>query len=157
MGTQFTIRSPNFQHGDYIPPRFTAEGRDHPPRLEWSTPPDGTRSFVLIMDDSDAPGGTFTHWIRFDIPAECREIDKSATVGIGGLNDFHHAQYGGPKPPPHHGAHRYRFHLYALDIESLGLDEGASRQEVEKAMEGHILRESTLVGRFERPRGGAEH
>ncbi len=145
----FTLTSPSFAHNDTIPPVHTCDGDNAPPELGWRHAPQGTRSFVLIVDDPDAPHGTFTHWVRFDIPADAAELTWDNT-GIGGRNDFQHDHYGGPCPPPKHGQHRYFFKLYALDIESLGLEAGAPRREVERAMQGHILGTAQLVGRYGR-------
>lgn len=148
----FTLTSPDFAHGEMIPQRFTGEGEDVSPELRWIHAPEGTRSFALIVDDPDAPDGVFTHWVLFDIPAEAKLIPSgSAKMGIGGRNDFQHDHYGGPMPPVNHGPHRYYFKLYALDVESLDLQPGAKRAEVEQAMNGHVLGQANLMGRFERP------
>jgi Raf kinase inhibitor-like YbhB/YbcL family protein len=148
----FTLTSPDFANGEMIPRQFTGDGEDKSPELKWIHAPEGTRSFALIVDDPDAPNGTFTHWVLFDIPAEAQFLPQGVPkMGVGGRNDFQHDRYGGPMPPPHHGVHRYYFKLYALDIESLNLPQGAKREEVENAMEGHILDQVELMGRFERP------
>jgi len=111
-------------------------------------------SFALIVEDPDAPNGTFTHWVLFDIPGETRELPEGVSgIGVGGRNDFQHDHYGGPCPPPNHGAHRYYFRLSALDIESLGLKAGARRSEVEEKMQGHMLAETQLMGQFKRTTG----
>lgn len=148
----FTLTSPAFAHDDTIPLVHTCDGEDAQPVLGWMHAPEGTKSFVLIVDDPDAPAGTFTHWVRFDIPADTAQLAGN-DVGIGGRNDFHHDRYGGPCPPPKHGQHRYFFKLHALDIETLGLKAGAPRQEVEQAMEGHVLGTAKLIGRYERKTG----
>jgi Raf kinase inhibitor-like YbhB/YbcL family protein len=148
----FSLTSPDFTNGQMIPRQFTGEGEERSPELKWLHAPEGTRSFALIVDDPDAPNGTFTHWVLFDIPAEAQFIPQGVPkMGVGGHNDFHHDHYGGPMPPPHHGVHRYYFKLYALDIESLNLKQGAKREEVEQAMEGHIIGQAELMGRYERP------
>lgn len=106
------------------------------------------------MDDPDAAKRTFTHWILFDIPPDVTGLKEGETgIGVGGRNDFQHEGYGGPCPPPNHPPHRYRFRLYALDVQSLGLEAAAKREQVEKSMEGHVLARAELVGRFERRPG----
>jgi hypothetical protein len=147
----FTLTSPAFGEGQHIPPRHTCEGEDLSPRLEWTRVPPQTRSFALIMDDPDAPSGTFTHWLLADIPAEARELREAEdAVGVAGRNDFGGTGWGGPCPPPKHGDHRYNFRLLALDLETTGLAAGASRADFEAAIDGHVLGEATLMGRFAR-------
>jgi hypothetical protein len=147
----FTLTSPAFTHGARVPARHTCEGDDLSPPLQWSQVPEETRSFALIVDDPDAPSGTFTHWVRFDIPADARELPEGdANLGIEGHNDFHQTGYGGPCPPPKHGDHRYQFRLLALDAPSLDLARGAARADVEASLEGHVLAEAVLVGRYQR-------
>ncbi|WP_166825747.1 YbhB/YbcL family Raf kinase inhibitor-like protein [Thalassoroseus pseudoceratinae] len=150
----FTLTSPAFQPDAVIPDVHTCDGDDKSPELNWIHPPEGTKSFVLIMEDPDAPDGTFTHWVLFDIPAQRSTIPEGASgIGQGARNDFQHDHYGGPAPPPNHGDHRYYFRLYALDGESLGLEAGVKREEVEQAMQGHILDETELMGRYQRTTG----
>src|SRR5262249_15565693 len=99
--------------------------------------------------DPDAPRGTFTHWLRYDIPADARELpagDKE--TGVSGENDFQANGYGGPCPPPSHGAHRYFFRLFALGVDSLGVRQGAKRSEIEQAMQGHIVGQTELMGKY---------
>jgi Raf kinase inhibitor-like YbhB/YbcL family protein len=149
-----TLTSTSFAEGQHIPTRHTCEGTNTPPPLSWSRSPEEVRSFVLIMDDPDVPGEPFTHWVLFDIPAGTRSVGGEApVVGIGGRNDHQHERYAGPCPPPNRGAHRYFFRLYALDIESLGLPAGAHRREVEKAMDGHVIRRAELMCQFQRGAG----
>lgn len=143
----FTLTSPAFAHNDTIPLVHTCDGENSQPVLGWMHAPSGTKSFALIMTDPDAPAGTFTHWVLFDIPANSARLAGSE-AGVGGRNDFQHDHYGGPCPPPKHGQHRYFFRLYALDVESLGLPAGAKRAQVEAAMEGHILGTAELIGRY---------
>lgn len=147
----FTLTSRDFGHNQFIPLAHTCDGRDEPPVLEWTRAPTGTRSLVLIVDDPDARGGDFTHWVQFDIPgAESGAVEGA---GISGRNDFHGQGWRGPCPPPNAGVHRYVFTLYALDRDRLGLEAGATREEVEEALRDHILDTATLVGRFERRTG----
>jgi hypothetical protein len=149
MEMHFTLSSPAFEGGDWIHPRYTCEGQNTAPPLEWSHVPVGVRSFALIMDDPDAPSGTFTHWIQWDIPAETRSL-AGASSGVAGVNDFHGAGYGGPCPPPNHGTHRYYFRLYALDVDTLDLPPESGRARLEEAMAGHVVAEDALMGRFQR-------
>lgn len=145
----FTLTSPDFAPGGIIPKEFTCDGRDTPPPLAWMHPPQGARSLVLIVDDPDAPQGTFTHWLKFNIPTDVDDLSAGG-VGVEGKNDFQKDGYGGPCPPPRHGQHRYYFRLYALDVEALDLKEGARRDALEAAMEGHVLGHTELMGRYER-------
>lgn len=156
-GGVMRLISPDFKDGDVIPKRYSCEGDDMSPELKWESPPAGTKSFALIVEDPDAPMGTFTHWVVYDMPATFHELyrgmgnDRDLTDGIKqGVSDFGHTGYGGPCPPKGHGTHRYSFILRALDVTSLGLTEGATKQDVEKAMKGHILAETRITGVFRR-------
>ncbi len=150
------VVSPAFQEGQPIPKRYTCDGLDISPPLLWKSVPEGTRSFVLIMDDPDAPIGTFTHWIIYDIPAGVNELGEgvpkadSVESAKQGVNDFGYVGYGGPCPPKGHGFHRYYFRVYALDVESLGLTPKATRRQVEERMRGHILGEGSVMGKYKR-------
>lgn len=149
----FVLLSPAFEEGGTIPARYTCDGEDVSPELRWEGAPAETRSFALIMDDPDAPGGTFTHWVLFDIPANRTSLPEGVRpdeVGVSGRNSFGRTGYGGPCPPPGHGPHRYFFTLYALDIETLGLSAGAPRAEVEASMQGHVIGQASYMGRYER-------
>jgi Raf kinase inhibitor-like YbhB/YbcL family protein len=148
----FTLTSEAFQDGDWIPRRFTCEGEDLSPPLAWSAVPEGTGSFALVVDDPDAPRGTFTHWIVFDIPADLRRLDEGVQMGVAGRmlrNDFGHSRYGGPCPPRGHGPHRYRFVLYAVELPVLRLH-GDTRADVDQALASHTLGSATLTGKYER-------
>jgi Raf kinase inhibitor-like YbhB/YbcL family protein len=146
----FSISRPAFKDGEEIPERYTCEGDDISPELEWVGSPAGTESFVIIVDDPDAPGGTFVHWVRFDIPGNRPGLaEGDFRTGIGGRNDFGSNDYRGPCPPPGR-PHRYFFRLYALDVASLQLVQGATRQDVEQAMAGHALDRTEMAGRFGR-------
>ena len=151
----FAISSASFPPGGEIPKNFTCDGADVSPELSWSSPPAGTQSFVLIADDPDAPSGTWTHWVLFNIPADT----KSLTEGVSrvhelpggarqGHNDFHKIGYNGPCPPPGK-AHRYFFRLFAMD-EKLDTKSGASRRELEQAMQGHALGNAEWMGKYGR-------
>jgi Raf kinase inhibitor-like YbhB/YbcL family protein len=152
----FSLTSPAFADGAAIPVRHTCDGPDASPPLAWSGAPAGTRSFALIMDDPDAPAGTWVHWVLYNLPAALAELPdtvaKVEALDLGGArqgrNDFRHPGYGGPCPPPG-PAHRYVFKLYALDA-ALELRSGARKQELEAAMEGHVLAMAQLVGTYAR-------
>jgi len=151
----FAITSPAFTQGAAIPRQFTGDGSDLSPPLIWTEPPPGTKAFALICDDPDAPKGTFTHWIVFNLPAETRELPEgagsSAKLPEGtcqGTNDFGRVRYGGPAPPPGK-PHRYFFRLAALD-RPLDLKPRAIRSEVLSALKSHILAESDLMGTYGR-------
>jgi Raf kinase inhibitor-like YbhB/YbcL family protein len=147
----FTLTSTTFEAGGMIPIECTCDGADRSPALQWAGAPGGTRSFVLIVDDPDAPRGTFTHWVRFDIPGAVLALDAGQPIaGVDGTNDFQQSGYRGPCPPEGDRPHGYRFTLYALDVPSLNLKPGATRREVEAAMQGHELGRAQLRGRYER-------
>jgi len=152
-----TLTSPAFGEGASIPSRFTCDGdRSVSPALVIAGVPDGTKSLALIMDDPDVPkalhaDGVFDHWVLFNIPAETREIPEGGSVGIAGANGAGKNAYTGPCPPPQYepSEHRYVFKLYALDSE-LPLQAGATKADVEKVMEGHIVAQTELVGTYKR-------
>jgi len=145
---KFKLSSFAFADSGSIPQKFTCQGENVSPELNWSEAPASTKSFVLIMDDPDAPGGAFTHWVLFDIPADTQQLAESAgPIGMGGNNGLNQTGYMGPCPPS--GSHRYYFRLYALDVPSLNLKEGAARSEVETAMQGHIIGVAETMGRYE--------
>lgn len=146
----FHLVSDAFVEGAHIPRAYTCEGADRSPPLQWSGAPSGTKSFVLEVIDPDAPGGEFVHWLLYDIEASTTEIEEGGSAGIEGRNDFQATGWGGPCPPPKHGDHRYVFTLSALDCETIGLLRGASREEVDRAAEGHVLARTTWMGRYRR-------
>ena len=150
-----SISSPVFQEGEDIPAKYSCEGQDISPPLAWGEPPAGTYSFALIVDDPDAPGRVFTHWVLFNLPADSRELPEAVPTqpqlssgALQGKNDFGKTGYGGPCPPPGR-PHRYQFTLYALD-QLLDLKSGASKQQVLEAMQGHILGQGQLTGTYQR-------
>ncbi len=149
------VESPAFDYGEFIPIKYTCDSLDVSPSINWKDFPENTKSFVIIMDDPDAPIGTFTHWIVYDIPKETNSLPedfpKEKQVGNikQGINDFRKIGYGGPCPPPGK-PHRYFFKVYALDIESLGLPAGATRKQVEVKMNGHIIAKGELMGKYGR-------
>jgi Raf kinase inhibitor-like YbhB/YbcL family protein len=147
----FRLRSPAFRQAAPIPVHHTCDGFDRAPALAWDQVPDSTQSFALIGDNADAPSGTFTHWVLFDIPADVRELREGQDdIGRAGMNDFQRPTYSGPCPPPRRGDHRYVFTLYALDIPRLNVQHPASRRMVEAAMAGHVLDQIQLMGRYAR-------
>jgi Raf kinase inhibitor-like YbhB/YbcL family protein len=151
----FRISSTSFENGADIPRKFTCDGADVSPELLWVEPPAGTLSFTLIADDPDAPSGTWTHWVLFDLPVNVTSLAEGVTKvdelpggERQGRNDFRKIGYNGPCPPP--GApHRYFFRLYALQGK-LNLKPGASRQEVEQAMQGQVLGQAEWTGKYRR-------
>ncbi len=146
----FQITSKSFKNGEAIPQKYTCEGTDVSPELSWTEPPEGTVELVLICDDPDAPMGNWNHWIVYGLLPGTRGIFEGAEKlpGIQGTNDFGKTGYGGPCPPPGK-PHRYYFKLYALDTK-LGLSPGVRREDILKAMEGHILAEAQIMGTYSR-------
>jgi len=151
------LTSTAFEDGKTIPVRFTGFGADESPTLQWSGAPAGTRSFALICDDPDAPMGTWVHWVIYGLPATANELPEKTPAAESlpggarqGLNDFRRVGYGGPLPPPGK-PHRYFFKLYALDAE-LPLKARATKPELLRAMEGHILAEAQVMGTYQRAR-----
>jgi Raf kinase inhibitor-like YbhB/YbcL family protein len=148
------ISSSSFKQGDFIPRKYSCDGNDVSPPLNWGNVPDGTKSFALISDDPDAPMGTFVHWVLYNLSPDLRSLeegipkDKHLKNGaMHGATDFRSPGYGGPCPPG--GTHRYFFKLYALDT-MLKLSPGATKAEVMKAMQGHILGQCELMGKYKR-------
>lgn len=149
------LKSAAFQDGEKIPARHTCDGQDISPGLSWDQVPEKAWSFALVVDDPDAPSGTFSHWVIFNIPADRRELPEAvpsqAQLPSGarqGKNDFGQISYGGPCPPPG-SPHHYHFSLYALD-QPLELMAGATRKQVLNAISGHILARAQLVGIYQR-------
>lgn len=140
------IASPEFENNKFIPQKFTCEGQDINPALIIEDIPDGTQSLALIMDDPDAPMGTWVHWVVYDIPAVSR-IEENSVPGKLGVNNLGKKVYHGPCPPS--GVHRYFFKIYALD-KQLDLKGGMSKGALEKAMQGHILDKAELIGLYKR-------
>jgi hypothetical protein len=143
------ISSPAFDNNSKIPEKYTCDGENVNPPLKIEGVPKEAKSLVLIVDDPDAPMGTFLHWLVWNIPPETNFIEENSLPegAVQGKNDFGKENYGGPCPP--FGTHRYFFKLYALD-KVLNLPEGSSLKEVEKEMEGHILDQAQLVGLYQR-------
>jgi Raf kinase inhibitor-like YbhB/YbcL family protein len=151
----FTISSSAFSNGSPIAARYTCDGADLSPALTWSAAPDRTQSLALIADDPDAPMGTWTHWLLWNIPARAtllsEDVPKVELLDNGarqGINDFQRIGYGGPCPPPGK-PHRYFFKLYALDAR-LDLKPGATKSELERAIAPHILAQAQTMGTYGR-------
>lgn len=151
---EIKIASPAFEEGGLIPKKYTCDGLDISPPLAWSSIPAGAQSLALIADDPDAPVGTWVHWVLFNLAAEARELvegippQRELENGARqGTNDFRRIGYGGPCPPG--GTHRYYFKLYTLD-KVLELAAGATKSQLLEAMEGHILAQGQLMGRYRR-------
>lgn len=140
------LTSPEFEHNQMIPKKYTCQGEDINPPLEISGIPQETVTLVLINDDPDAPGGTWDHWIIWNImPSQA--IEEDSIPGMQGKNSWGRNDYGGPCPPS--GTHRYFFKLYAIDSE-LDLQEGATKGQLEAAIDGHILKQSELIGLYKK-------
>jgi len=155
-GTKMEIKitSSAFTEGGLLPAKYTCDGTDVSPPLQWDAVPQGTKSIALICDDPDAPMGTWVHWVLFNLPAEAKELTENIppekTLANGarqGTNDFRKIGYGGPCPPS--GTHRYFFKIYALDAK-VNLEAGANKRQLLKAMEGHILAQGQLIGKYKR-------
>ena len=151
----FELRSSAFQADQRIPKKYTCEGLDVSVPLNWTQAPAGTKALALIGDDPDAPGGTWVHWVVYDLPPGLTHLsealpgkDEVEGGGRQGMNDFRRVGYGGPCPPPG-PVHRYFFKLYALDHPT-GLPARATKRQVVEAIKGHILAETQLVGTYSR-------
>ncbi len=150
-----SLQTSAFKPGGEIPAQFTCSGADSSPALSWSGAPQGTQAFALIVDDPDAPSGTFTHWVLYDLPGNANSLpegvaktDQLPNGSRQGKNGFGRTGYGGPCPPPGK-PHRYFFNLSALDAK-LNLPAGASKAKVEQAMKGHTLGHAELMGTYRR-------
>jgi len=152
---QFTLTSAAFLEGGRIPDRYTCTGEDVSPPLKWEGAPEETKSFALVVEDPDAPGGTFIHWVLYNLPGSLTELpegvprDESLESGaLQGVNDFRTVGYRGPCPPPGK-PHRYFFILRALDVQ-LDLKPRATKAQLERAIQGHVLAEAKLMGTYSR-------
>ena len=142
------LTSPAFTHNGAIPSEYTCDGADLSPPLAISDVPSNAKSLVLIMDDPDAPVGIWDHWIVFNIPTSTKQIGKgNEPDGVAGRNSWGRTGYGGPCPPS--GTHRYFFKLYALDT-MLNLPQGATKKDLEKSIQGHVVAQAQLVGLYKR-------
>jgi hypothetical protein len=155
--SDMTLTSPAFADEGTIPQTYTCDGEDISPELQWQDPPEGTESFALVVEDPDAPARTWIHWVVYNIPADQRSFDESVPAetelpggALQGQNSWSRTGYGGPCPP--RGTHRYFFTLYALDT-TLDLEPAAAdKAALLEAMEGHVLAQTSLMGRYERQR-----
>ena len=154
-GARMPVRSPAFVEGGMIPVKYSCQGEDLSPPIEWDSVPGAAKSLALICDDPDAPVGTWVHWVIWNIPPEKKElaeaVPQKAELPDGarqGMNDFRKMGYGGPMPPPGN-AHRYYFKIYALDIKP-DLKSGATKAKLLDAMKGHVLAEGQLMGTYKR-------
>lgn len=153
--TTLNVSSPAFEEGSRIPAKYSCQGEDVSPALQWGEPPQGTQSFALIMDDPDAPVGIFTHWVLFNIPSDSRGLPEAVpdqqelpSGGRQGKNGFGRVGYGGPCPPPGR-PHCYQFTIYALN-QYLNLKAGISKKQLLEAMKGHVLAQGQLTGTYQR-------
>ncbi len=151
----FSLMSSQFKRGEPIPVAYTADGEDKTPPLQWQDEPAKTESFALICDDPDAPYKVWVHWVLYNIPKQCHELEEGFLKDLKvrermlqGENDFGGIGYGGPSPPQGK-PHRYFFKLYALDT-TLKLSSGVTKKELEEAMQGHILGKAELIGIYQR-------
>ena len=149
------LTSSAFRAGEPLPVNHTCDGNNVSPSLQWNGAPSGTKSLALIVDDPDAPMGTWVHWVLFNLPANTTDLAEDVPKGQylpngarQGLNDFKHLGYGGPCPPPGK-PHRYFFKLYALSA-TLDLKPGTTKKEVERSMEKHVLAQGQLMGTYKR-------
>lgn len=144
------VSSPAFAAHEAIPARYSADGEDKSPPLEWKGAPEGTRSFAVVVHDPDAPLiDGFTHWVLYDIPAEVTSLEEGTDLFVAGKNSFGHFGYNGPAPPPGHDVHHYYFWVYALDSD-LEMDPGLERRQLLDRIEEHVLEQARLVGRYQR-------
>ena len=148
--TTITLSSDGFKNGQPIPTDYTCDGSDKTPLLHWSDAPEATKSFALVIDDPDAPSGTFRHWGVFNIPSQARSIGGGERIGTEVTNDFGTQGYKGPCPPKGHGIHHYHVKLFALDVEKLDLPAGAKVVDVENAARKHAIAEGEIIGTYER-------
>jgi len=141
------LSSPEFEHNGHIPKKFTCQGDDISPALIVEDIPEGARTLALVVDDPDAPMGTWVHWVVYNISPAMSRIKEDSITGIQVMNNFGRIEYGGPCPPS--GTHRYFFKVYALDTE-LSLKENSRKKDLEKAMEGRILGKAELIGLYKK-------
>jgi len=151
-----TIRTPTFAKDSSIPSQFTKDGGNVSPLVEWQGAPRGTKSYALVVEDPDAPKGTFRHWAAYNIPADLQRLaegagsrDQGAALQMA-TNDFGNARYDGPQPPAGDGPHHYHFRLFALDVPELDVEEDCSAEDVLEAAKAHSIDEADTVGLFAR-------
>lgn len=144
------IQSPAFTDGSAIPRKYTRDGDNLSPPLQWSGAPEGTRSYVVLIEDPDAPSGTFRHWAAYDLPADRTGLEEAAAPEHLGVNDFGNRGYDGPQPPRGHGQHHYHIRVAALDVDHLPLKPKAKVDEVWRAAVPHVLDQAEIVGAYVR-------
>jgi Raf kinase inhibitor-like YbhB/YbcL family protein len=144
------IHSPAFSDGATIPRKYTRDGENHSPPLEWSGAPSGTRSFLVVMEDPDVPTGTFRHWAIFNVPPESSSLPEAASAEAVGINDFGRRGYDGPQPPRGHGPHHYRIRVAALDVDRLPVRPSVRVVDLWEAAEPHVLEQAEIVGLYGR-------
>lgn len=153
----FALKSPAFEDGQEIPQKYVRAGQNLSPPLFWEDAPEGTRSFLLSVEDPDAPRGVFRHWAVYDMTPECTRLSEGATAGAKteslaqGINDFGNACYDGPQPPKGHGVHHYHFRLAALDVETLHCEQKPAVADLLEAASPHVIATADLVGTYETP------
>ena len=147
---KLSLTSGAFQDGQAIPRQYTCDGANQSPPLNWGEPPPGTKSFALVVDDPDAPSGTFRHWGAYDISASARSIAAGQSIGSQAVNDFGKPGYGGPCPPKGHGPHHYHFKLFALDLDRLALGPSSKVIDVENEATKHAIGQGEVIGTYER-------
>jgi Raf kinase inhibitor-like YbhB/YbcL family protein len=149
------IVSPAFPNNERIPERYSKEGGNVSPPIQWTDAPRNTRSFAVVVEDPDAPKGIFRHWAVYNVPPAYQGLDENSGSGSAGsplemaVNDFGNRSYDGPQPPRGHGVHHYHFRLLALDVPELGLPAGASVKDVLHAAQAHLIAEAETVGTFQ--------
>ena len=149
------IASPAFPNNERIPERYSKDGGNVSPPIQWTDAPRNTRSFAVVVEDPDAPKGIFRHWAVYNLPPAYQGLDEGSGSGSAGIplemavNDFGNRSYDGPQPPRGHGAHHYHFRLLALDVPELGLPAGASVKDVLDAAQAHLIAEAETIGTFQ--------
>lgn len=152
----FALESPAFRNGERIPDKYARDGQNLSPPLVWKDAPQGTKSFMLVVEDPDAPSGLFRHWGVYDIGAERDRLLEGAIAGSKGespgqgVNDFGNPHYDGPQPPKGHGVHHYHFRLAALDVERLHFDDKPRIADMLDRARRHVIAQAELVGTYER-------
>ena len=151
-GKTFSVMSKDFKANDTLPKSASCDGDGKSPELHWNAPKSAdAKSFALVVEDPDAPKGTYTHWVLFDIPAQVNNLPAGEnTIGVSGTNSGDKLGYAAACPPKGDKLHHYHFRLYALDVDKLGQKQGAARNDVENAMKSHIKDQTELIGTFER-------
>jgi Raf kinase inhibitor-like YbhB/YbcL family protein len=142
------LTSPAFKHHERIPDRYTGDGEDVSPELEWTGVPDGTKAFAVVCHDPDAPlVDGFTHWVAYGIAGDATGLPEGGGDAVQGTNSMGHTGFNGPAPPAGHGTHHYYFWVYALD-EDLDLEPGLDRRALLERIEDHVIEQARLVGTF---------